>query len=107
MALTSEQLMRSRYSAFTKGMGAYLLLSHHSSTRPTEKMSEIIKWANSVNWLRLEIIKTTIGKELDKEGTVAFKAHFIQEGKADFIQENSQFVRENGYWVYLGFAKEN
>tara|TARA_B110000285_G_scaffold219191_1_gene269505 strand:- start:2869 stop:3249 length:381 start_codon:yes stop_codon:yes gene_type:complete len=100
-ALTSEQLMRSRYTAFTKGMGDYLLLSHHSTTRPTEKMSEIIQWANSVSWERLEILNTTKGQD---KGMVEFKAHFKQGGKADFILENSQFVKENGHWVYLGFA---
>ena len=102
--LTSEQLMRSRYSAFTKGMGDYLLLSHHSSTRPIERIDEIVEWANSVVWERLEVLKTTEGQREDENGTVEFKAHFKQNGKGDFILENSQFVKENGHWVYLGFA---
>ena len=102
-ALTSEQLMRSRYTAFTKCMGDYLLLSHHSSTRP-ERIDEIVEWANSVVWERLEILKTTEGQREDENGTVEFKAYFKQNGKVDFILENSQFVKENANWVYLGFA---
>lgn len=105
-ATTAEQLMRSRFVAFTKGMGDYLLASHHSSTRPVDQMPQIVKWANSVDWLNLEILETTNGKMGDVSGTVKFKANFVQAKKPDFILENSQFVKENGCWVYLGFAEE-
>ena len=105
-ATTAEQLMRSRFVAFTKGMGEYLLLSHHSSTRPVEQMPQIVKWANSVVWKNLEILETTEGKPGDSSGTVQFKANFLQSNKPDFILENSQFVKEKGHWVYLGFAED-
>ncbi len=101
---TAEQLMRSRYTAFTQANGKYLLESHYSSTRPITEIHEIVAWAKSVEWKQLEVIKTKEGQELDKEGTVKFKAHFIENGKADVIRENSKFVRENGCWVYLGYA---
>lgn len=103
-ALTAEELMRSRYTAFTKGMGDYLLLSHHSSTRPLDRINEIVEWANSVIWQSLEVLNTTKGQAEDTVGTVRFKANFTLNGKADFILENSKFVKENGCWMYLGFA---
>ena len=105
-ATNAEQLMRSRFVAFTKGMGDYLLLSHHSSTRPVDKMPQIIKWANSVKWQNLQILETTDGQAEDTSGTVKFKAHFKEDKKPDCILENSQFVRENGNWVYLGFVED-
>lgn len=94
--------MRSRFTAFTKANGDYLLLSHHSTTRP-ENSSEIVTWARSVEWISLEILNTTKGVENDSEGTVEFKAHFKEKGKKRFIHEDSKFVREGRNWMYLGF----
>ena len=103
-AITAEDLMRSRFVAFTKGMGDYLMSSHHSTTRPLAQKNEIVNWANSVKWTHLEILNKTNGGEGDSKGTVEFKAHFKEKGKKTFIHENSKFIRENGVWMYLGFA---
>jgi len=103
-ASTAEELMRSRYSAFVKANGEYLNKSHHSSTRPNSKkqIKEIVAWAKSVTWIKLEIIGTKKGLLNDLEGTVEFKAYFIEGGIVKTIHENSKFVRENKHWVYLG-----
>lgn len=101
-AKTAEDLMRSRYTAFTKANGAYLLSSHHSTTRP-ENSDEIVSWAKSVKWLKLEIIKTTEGGTDDAVGTVEFKAYFKDNGRVIFLHEDSKFIREYGNWLYLGF----
>ncbi len=99
-ASTAEELMRSRYSAFAKANGDYLYLSHHSSTRPNSyKKTE--KWAKSVQWIKLEIQKSTKGTQNENEGTVEFTAYFMENGKIDTIQEHSTFEKENGHWVYL------
>ena len=91
-----EQLMRSRYSAFVFANTDYLFRSHHSSTRPSKKEhEEIKKWTQSVNWLKLDVLNST-------ENTVHFKAFFMENGKVQVIEENSEFVKENGHWVYLG-----
>lgn len=103
--VTAEQLMRSRYCAFTMADGAYLLNSHHSSTRPILQMPEIIKWAKSVDWIGLEILSRSGGNLNDTIGTVQFKAHYFEKGKLDYILEHSEFVRENQRWVYLGHTK--
>lgn len=98
---TAEQLMRSRYTAFTQGNGDYLMLSHHSDTCPYHDKDEIVNWANSVTWSRLEIINFTKGQPKDLEGFVEFKAYFNEGFKEKFIHENSKFVKENNNWVYL------
>ena len=99
--ITAEQLMRSRYTAFTQGNGDYLMLSHHNSTCPYNDKQSIIDWANSVIWLKLEIIKSTLGKESDEEGFVEFKAFYSEGYIEKYIHENSKFVKEDGNWVYL------
>ena len=95
--------MRSRYTAFTKGISDYLMSSHHSSTRSVERKLEIVFWANAVKWLRLEVIAKSEGVLNDKKRTVEFKADFKEKEVKTFIHENSIFIRENGNWVHIGF----
>ena len=101
---TAEELMRSRYSAFVKANAEYLNKSQHSSTRPNSKkqIKEVVDWAKSVTWIKLEIIGAKKGLLNDLEGTVEFKAYFFEGGIVQNIHENSKFIKENGHWVYLG-----
>lgn len=99
---TAEQLMRSRYSAFVRANGNYLMESHHSSTRPVNQKYEIVRWAMSVKWLKLEIEKVINGQPEDEEGEVVFNAYYMERFQNRCLHEHSKFVKENGHWVYLG-----
>ncbi|WP_010136609.1 YchJ family protein [Ochrovirga pacifica] len=99
LAKTPEQLMRSRYTAYVLGNVDYLLQSHHSSTRPIREREEIVIWAKSVTWLRLEVLKKS--EPLKNEGFVTFKAFFLENGQQQVIYEISRFVKENGHWTYI------
>lgn len=101
---TAEQLMRSRYAAFTLANGDYLMESHHISTRPVNEKEEIVAWAKSVEWVKLEIKASSKGMKDDSEGSVRFKAYFKENGKQRFIKEHSKFVKEDGVWYYLDLA---
>ncbi len=94
---TAEQLMRSRYSAFVLANGDYLMQTHHKSTRPIKEKKAIVKWAKAVQWLKLEVLESTID-------TVNFNAYFFENGTPDVIAESSKFVKENNCWFYLGLA---
>tara|TARA_R110000868_G_scaffold82956_10_gene234110 strand:+ start:1264 stop:1650 length:387 start_codon:yes stop_codon:yes gene_type:complete len=102
---TAEQLMRSRYTAFTMANGDYLMKSHHSSARPVKEKKAIENWAKSVNWIRLEVLETSKGLLTDEKGTVTFNAYYFENGKIEVIHEKSAFVKESGNWMYLGLAK--
>lgn len=105
LADSAEALMRSRYAAFAKSDGLYLHKSHYRKTRPTLKeMHETARWAKSVSWIKLEVINKTKGGLADIEGTVYFKAYFMENGKIEVIEENSYFKKENGEWFYVGLA---
>ena len=104
LARTAKALMRSRYCAYVLAKGDNLMKSHHSSTRPLKEKKAIIKWAKAVQWIKLEVISITKGTVNDTDGTVEFKAFYYDEQGLQMIHENSKFVRENGYWVYLGEA---
>jgi len=102
---TAEQLMRSRYSAFVLANGDYLMQTHHISTRLISEKKAIVKWAKSVEWIKLEILNTTEGLNNNEDGTVLFNAYFYDNGSIDVIHENSAFIKENNKWYYLGYAK--
>lgn len=101
-ATTCLVLMKSRYSAYTKADINYLMLCHHSKTRPANKERNSIKrWAESVRWMQLIIVNTWDGTASDNEGKVEFKALYFENGQIGQIHEKSLFQRENGKWVYV------
>lgn len=100
-AITAEDLMRSRYSAFATHKGDYLSKSHHKDYRFTKKqIKDTIKWAKSVEWLKLEVIRTEKGTEKDAFGIVEFNAFFMEQGTIQCLHEVSTFVKEDGVWYY-------
>lgn len=99
---TAEDLMRSRYSAFTLANGPYLIETHHSKTRKQVNEREIVDWAKSVKWVRLDVLNATQGQETDETGTVEFKAYYKEKNQLRYLHENSFFKREMGVWKYVG-----
>ncbi|GAB3960218.1 YchJ family metal-binding protein [Actinoallomurus acanthiterrae] len=94
---TAERLMRSRFSAFCVGDESYLLRTWHPSTRPPH-----IDFDESLRWQRLEVLRTAGGSYLDTDGTVHFRAHYIQRNRPGLMEEHSRFVLEDGAWSYVG-----
>jgi SEC-C motif-containing protein len=100
-AITAQELMRSRYTAFTIANVDYLMRSHSAKTRPVKERKSIEKWVKSVKWMGLTIIQTQGGEASDEVGYVEFKALYLENGKPQQIHEKSLFRRENGKWVYV------
>jgi SEC-C motif-containing protein len=95
-APTAEALMRSRYSAFAIGDPDYLLHSWHPDTRPPSLTLDPAR-----RWVRLEILATTGGGLLQDEGTVEFRAHYLQTTHTGVLHESSRFTKVDGRWVYV------
>lgn len=93
--------MRSRYVAFTMANVDYLLRSHHSETRPVKERKRIKKWAESVQWMGLEIINTQSGEVTNDSGYVEFRALYLEDEQMKEIHEKSLFKREHEKWVYV------
>jgi SEC-C motif-containing protein len=104
-AVTAEQLMRARYTAFTQANGAFLIQSWHPQEAKKQDIRQLEEWALSVKWMQLKVAGSTQGQANDTEGTVDFQAFFMDAGKLDVIAENSYFTKENGHWVYVGPAE--
>ncbi len=102
LAITAEDLMRSRYSAFVLGNVDYLSISHALKTRKTFNPNKTKIWTNSVHWQNLVVLNTSKGLASDIDGIVEFKAFFIENGVLECIHGNSRFIRdENNLWMYL------
>ncbi len=97
VAPTAERLMRSRYSAFVVGDGAYLLTTWHPVTRPDDLQTD-----PGVRWLGLEVVEAE-GGLLDSRGRVHFRASYL----GGVVEERSVFVRELGRWWYVGPVGEH
>jgi SEC-C motif-containing protein len=100
-AETAEQLMRSRYTAYTLAKINYIMKTHHSSSRPLKERNKMLKSMNTTEWLGLVIVKTKAGQAKDSSGEVEFRAIFLEDEQTQVIHENSLFERENGQWVYV------
>jgi len=96
IAQSAQQLMRSRYSAYTMTKSDYLLHTWHISTRP-EKLSH----DPAIQWIGLSIKACNQGQASDQEGVVEFIARYKINGRAHRLHETSRFVKENGRWFYL------
>ena len=100
-AVTAQELMRSRYTAFTLANVDYLIRSHSIKTRPIKERKSIEKWAKSVVWMGLTVLNTQAGEATDEIGYVEFEALYLENGQPQQIHEKSLFRRENGKWVYV------
>lgn len=100
-APSAEALMRSRYSAYVAHAVDYLMATTHISQREFHSKKEILHWAKSNKWLKLDIISTA-------ENVVEFKAYYYEilsnQNKIFQTQihhEKSTFIIENGNWFYV------
>ncbi len=99
-ALTAEQLMRSRYSAFALQQIDYLIQTTALGQQAYLDRAAIADWSKSNQWLKLEIIRTQdkIGKA---HASVEFKAHYHDGQQAQVHHELSYFVLHQARWYFL------
>ncbi|MCH7342084.1 SEC-C domain-containing protein [Pelomonas sp. CA6] len=94
-AIDAQALMRSRYSAYVRGLHAYLRATWHPSTRPDSLEPDDA----GLRWLGLQV--KAHRRQDDSHATVHFVARSKLGGRAHRLEEISRFVRENGVWYYV------
>ena len=92
-ATSAEELMRSRYSAYVKGDGVYLLFSTACEEQVNEDVKLIEEFCANVTWLKLDVLKSTLSE-------VEFKAYYRDAQGIKLLHEKSRFVQEDGVWKY-------
>jgi len=92
-AKTPEELMRSRYTAYVRADGRYLVLSAVKENRYEDDAQLIEEFSKSVEWLKLDVLKT-------ENDTVEFKAYYKDQENIKVLHEKSHFVIEDDVWRY-------
>lgn len=101
---TPETLMRSRYTAYSLANIAYIKKTMRGKPLIDFDGDEAKKWASTVIWLGLNIIRVSevVAKARDVEqGFVEFKAIYLQKNSLYTIHEHSEFQRLENRWYYL------
>jgi SEC-C motif-containing protein len=91
----ASALMRSRYSAYVRGLTDYLLLTWHPRTRPATLEPD----PPGLRWLGLELRAHRV-QDAD-HATVEFVARSKLAGRAFRLHETSRFERVDGRWLYV------
>mgnify|MGYP003455820747 FL=1 len=98
-AHSAEQLMRARYTAFSKGFIDFIYDSFHPDSRPHQHKDAIAQWASENKWLKLEILHSD-------SSHVEFKAHYLNaDMQAEVHHEMSTFKKAKGIWYFLRGAE--
>jgi SEC-C motif-containing protein len=99
-ALTAEQVMRARYSAYVMKEMEYLLSSLHPEHRSDYDEKSGRAWAERATWHGIEILDTVNGGPDDSEGHVEFTVSFTENGIKQEHHERSFFRKDNGIWYF-------
>lgn len=103
-AETPEQLMRSRYTAYSMANIPYIKQTMSGAPLIGYDEQAAKKWAEHAIWIGLEIIESRL--ETPDLGFVEFVATFIEKNQLKTIHECSEFHRKNNCWFYVnGQAK--
>ncbi|QSZ41188.1 zinc chelation protein SecC [Sulfurimonas aquatica] len=92
-ANTPEELMRSRFSAYVRADGKYLVDSALKEKQHEDDAALIQEFSNSVEWLKLDILTV-------QGDTVEFKAYYKDGENIQVLHEKSNFVLDDGIWKY-------
>jgi SEC-C motif domain protein len=103
-APTAEALMRSRFTAYTRGEYGHIDRTHAAAIRGEHDQAETEAASKGVTWVDLTIVDTDKGGVDDDTGMVEFRARFRQGAPTTPLlthHEKSVFRREDGNWVYV------
>ncbi|WP_454781059.1 YchJ family protein [Legionella sp. WA2022007384] len=96
---TPEQLMRSRYTAYSMGNIDYIKNTMKGKALIGFNEFEADLWAKSVTWISLDVLNTNT--PAPDKSFVEFAARYSEGNKVQIIHEVSEFHRENDRWFYV------
>ena len=99
-AVTAEQLMRSRYTAYVKVETDYLFETTHPDHRQGYDHQGTRIWAENSQWDGLEILGTKGGGAEEVEGEVEFIARYREKGLSRQHHELAHFRKDDGKWYF-------
>ncbi len=96
---TAEQLMRSRYTAFTLGNMDYIASTQAEKGAEGFDSESAKQSADHTKWCGLNVIDAGKKNGSDKD-EVEFSARYIVGDQLHLLHERSQFKKINGQWFY-------
>ncbi|MFB0981784.1 MAG: YchJ family metal-binding protein [Alteromonadaceae bacterium] len=112
-AISPEQLMRSRYSAYATKSADYIYNTYANSSREHQSVNDIFEWAQETKWLKLIIHSASeYSAVIDNSSddlvieeynlpTVFFSAYYKHQSHYYLMKETSRFILEGRKWRYL------
>lgn len=98
---TPEQLMRSRYSAYTLANIDYIMKTMQGPAAQNFDPLSAKQWAEQAQWLKLEVLNAHIDSRDSTKGFVEFKAYYFINNLQQCLHEVSEFHLQNGQWYYV------
>lgn len=99
---TPEQLMRSRYTAYTQANIDYIMATMKDAALKEFDKISAKKWAESVTWVKLKVLRAYINPTFPTIGFVEFKAYYRLQKQMHVMNEFSAFKKIEGQWFYVG-----
>lgn len=100
-ANSPEQLLRSRYVAYSTGNIKYIEKTMKGSAAKDFNAESAKIWAESITWLSLDVKRSFLDPKDPTKGYAEFSVHFKdQVGKVQRIHEISEFTQIDGQWFY-------
>lgn len=100
-APTAETLMRSRYTAFTRGDLDYIERTCAGEARLAFHRASLALSIAKTEWLGLTIEDVRAGGEEDVSGTVRFTVRYREGGRLFSQTETSEFQKFADGWRYM------
>lgn len=98
---TAEELMRSRYTAFTIADVDYIEKTTDPASRKGFDRDGTLEWAKRSQWQGLEIVSTSEGLAKDGKGEVEFIARYRIEETDQEHHERAEFRKRDGHWFFV------
>jgi SEC-C motif domain protein len=98
---TPEALMRSRYTAYSMQNIDYIQKTMKGAALENFNYVDAMNWAQSVEWVGLEVLNHFIDKTDPNIGYVEFKAVYKADGGIQVLHETSEFLKDGGEWFYV------
>lgn len=96
---TPEELMRSRYTAYTMANIDYIRNTMRDDALIGFQEMDAKHWAKHVIWIKLHVFESTL--ENSNTGYVEFEAIFVNNARLQSIHEKSRFIRQDNRWYYV------
>jgi len=97
---TAEELMRSRYTAYTRAEVQYIKTTTIPKDQKEFDLEAAESWAKESQWLGFELIKKEAGEATDEKGSIEFIARYKADGQIENHHELATFVKIKDTWFF-------